>query len=813
MTRFFDWVCMQNWAKYGLIVVLVFYAGVIVWTFGDYGVTPDERHHVAYGESVVLWYTTGFQERRIFTWADVWLYGGFYDTLVHLMTRVSPLDLYDTRHLCNAFVGLLGVWIAYRLGSLFGSRWIGLLAAVFLILTPRYYGHAFNNNKDIPFAVLYLWSVFWQIKVLWVLPRVPWRWVIITGLVTGLTMGIRVGGVLLVGYAGLFWGLWYFLYWKRERGALGVLIKDYVLRLGLMFVIAYGVMLVFWPWAQTDPLRHPLKALTVFSQFPGGHLNFFEGAYFHSYEIPWYYAPKWLLLTLPEFVWVGLLCGMGLMVYRKYNFLSLQTGFLGFAALFPLFYLMVAGTPLYNATRHFMFVVPPLVVLAGYGFLGVFYLLEHKWRIGLCGVVGVMVLVTASDMVRLHPFQTTFFNRSVGGGLWGGVSVYDTDNYNNGYKQGALWLMDHVEKTDSDPIRVAGGAALDVMLDGDRFVIEDIAWRADYYLTTTNMRQHTIIPGEVVHTVARMGVPLLYVIRPDTTRKNDELFSQDPYPFRDLIWGKWYAAEGRWEDALAMYQRALQIKGSEADVYGLMGEAYAAQEKYEKSVMYYKKALDIGANAVVVGTKLGNVLQSMGALEASIPYYERALEIRPNYLGALMNLGRAYFSLRRNEDAVVPLEKVVFFAPDQSLHFQRLGLVYYQMGRSADAIEAFKRAVELDRHSMLSWYHLGLALEQSGYVDTAEDIYLQALEYDAHRPDIWLRLASIYRDNGNFDTAVRVLMTLLENNSNNWEGYYLLGQIYEQLGEKQIAIVAYEKVLALNPEHENTKIQLSKLKL
>lgn len=800
---------MDDWVKKGLVAILVLYAGVIVWTFRDYGVTPDEGHHVAYGESVVLWYMTGFQERRIFTWADVWLYGGFYDTVVHLITRISPLDVYDTRHVCNAFVGLLGVLIAYRLGGLFGSPWLGLLAAVFLILTPRYYGHAFNNNKDIPFAVLYLWSLFWQIKVLLRLPRVPWRWVAMTGLVTGLAMGIRVGGVLLVGYAGLFWGLWYVLHWQREGGTWGGLVKDYMLRMGLMFVIAYGVMLVFWPWAQTDPLRHPLKALTVFSRFPGGHLNFFEGVYLHSNEIPWYYAPKWLLLTLPEFIWVGLLCGV--VVYRRHLVMHLQIGLLGFAALFPLFYLVIAGTSLYNATRHFMFVVPPLVVLSGLGFYGVIQVLEDRWRVWLCGFVGVLMLLTVSDMIRLHPFQTTFFNRSIGGGLWGAASAYDTDNYNNGYKQGALWLMNHAEKTGTDPMRVAGGAALDVMLDQDRFVIEGIAWQADYYLTTTNMRQHTIIPGEVVHTVERMGVPLLYVIRPDTTRKNDMLFLQDPYPFRDLIWAKLYVAEERWEEALALYEQALKLKGSEADVYHLMGEVYHAQEKYEQAMVYYKKALDAGANYVTVGTQLGNVLQGAGDFAASIPHYERALEVRPNYLGALMSLGRAYFSLGRNEDAIGPLEKVVVLATDQSIHFQRLGLVYYKVGRTADAIEAFKRAVELDPQSMLTWYHLGLALEQSGNIDTAEEIYLQALEYDPHRSDILLRLASLYQSNENFDTAVRVLMTLLENNPRVWEGYYLLGQIYEQLGEKQIAIIAYQRVLGINPEHENTKIQLSKL--
>lgn len=798
--------------KKGFYALLLIQAGVILWTFWDYGITPDEGHHVAYGGSVVAWYTSGFVERRMFSWADVWLYGGFYDTLVHLVTQISPLDLYDTRHLCNAFVGLLGVVVAYYVGALFGSPWIGLLAGLFLLLTPRYYGHAFNNNKDIPFAVLYLSSLYWQMKVLTDLPRVPWRWIVVTGLVTGLAMGIRVGGVLLVGYAGLFWGVAYFFIWRRAGEDFSQVFKDYVLRVALMFGVAYGVMLIFWPWAQTDPLRHPWQALTVFSQFPGGHLNFFEGTHLHSYEIPWYYAPKWLLMTLPEFILIGLAC-LGAFLFVRSDMRHLRTGFLAFAACFPLFYLMIAGTPLYNATRHFMFVVPPIVVLSGIGIHGVLVLLVGRWRMALgCVVVG-LVFVTAWDMVRLHPFQTVFFNRLIAGGLAQASSAYDTDNYHNGYKQGVLWLRQFSESNGEQQIRVYGGAGLNEMLDLDRFEVEEgVPWRADYYLTTTNMRLHTVMPGDVVHTVSRMGVPLLYVIRPDTTRQSDPLFATDVYPFRDVMWGQWYQAEERWDDALCMYEKALQTDGKSSDVYRLMGEVYHAQENYDQAAMFYRRAIDAGAHVVTTGTKLADALLEMQDFEKAIPYYEHAIARRPNYMGALMGLGRAFFSLQRYEEAIVPLEKVIRLAYYEPIHFQRLGLVYLQAGRTNEAIENFKKAVEIDPNGMLAWYHLGLALEESGHSDQAERVYLEALNFDPNRTDILLRLASLYYASENYEAAVRVLVRVLEHDSRSVTAYYLLGQIYEAMVDLPIAVRAYESVLRLDPGHMHAKERLAHLK-
>ena len=100
----------------------------------------------------------------MFTDSNLWLYGGLFDTVIHLLRQVVPLDVYDLRHLMCALVGLLGVFGAYKVGHALGGPIAGFVAALFLVLTPRFYGHAFNNTKDVPFAVAYLWSVYCLIR-------------------------------------------------------------------------------------------------------------------------------------------------------------------------------------------------------------------------------------------------------------------------------------------------------------------------------------------------------------------------------------------------------------------------------------------------------------------------------------------------------------------------------------------------------------------------------------------------------------------------------------------------------------------------
>jgi asparagine N-glycosylation enzyme membrane subunit Stt3 len=116
-----------------------------------------------------------------------------YVLLVHVLgyalSQLLPLAPYDAYHLCGALIGFLGGVAAYRIGSLLGGGRAGFLGALFLILTPRYYGHIFNNPKDIPFAVFYLWRIFWIMRGMGALPTVPRNWIWKTGLAIGLTLG------------------------------------------------------------------------------------------------------------------------------------------------------------------------------------------------------------------------------------------------------------------------------------------------------------------------------------------------------------------------------------------------------------------------------------------------------------------------------------------------------------------------------------------------------------------------------------------------------------------------------------------------
>src|SRR3984893_17817610 len=187
--------------------IIVLGAVLALLTFRDYGVTWDEDAHNWYGNVVLDYYVSFFTDLNPLHWRDLYNYVAIFDTAAAALNRVSPMGTYETRHLLNALVGVLGLTGCYKLGHAAGGARVGFLATLFLLLTPNYYGQMFNNPKDIPFAVGVVWATYYMVRIVPVLPRPPLRLLTKFGVVAGMGMGGLVGGLILLCYFALLLAL------------------------------------------------------------------------------------------------------------------------------------------------------------------------------------------------------------------------------------------------------------------------------------------------------------------------------------------------------------------------------------------------------------------------------------------------------------------------------------------------------------------------------------------------------------------------------------------------------------------------------
>jgi hypothetical protein len=418
------------------------------------------------------------------------------------------------------------------MGAHLGGPATGFLSALFLTLTPAYYGHIFANPKDIPLAALFALAAWAVLHASERVPGLGGREVVMAGVAIGLTAGVRVVGVALFAFAAALWLGCFWLGRRETPRPPEPEIRHPWARLGFAglgtVAVGWSVMIVFWPWAQLDPVRNPLRALTKFSSFSERMDQLFDGQMLTSGTIPRSYAATWFAITLPEFYFIALFFGLvALAVLARNRFREpasrkrlLQVAWIAALALAPLAWVTLRGTPLYNGHRHLLFVLPFLAVLAGLS-VGAWWGSRPRPLFRAAGVLALAasLLLTAVDMVRLHPYQYVFFNRLVAGGLPRAVDRYDADYWIAASKEAIEWVAAHYDE-EGRPIRVGGPLLTHTpfwyylgRIDGGlrRFRPVTIHEGPRVVLASTAYRHHEQTRGRVVHVVERMGAPLLYV--------------------------------------------------------------------------------------------------------------------------------------------------------------------------------------------------------------------------------------------------------------------------------------------------------------
>jgi hypothetical protein len=392
-------------------------------TFRDYGLGWDDYTHAEYADLLLRMYGSGFKDTAALSFANLYMYGGGFDMAAALLHKVIPLELFETRRLLGAIVGMIGLAVTWRLGRRVGGPLAGLAALLLLAVCPIFYGHMFMNPKDAPFAVAMVILMLGLVRLAEEYPSPSPRTVLIVGLGAGLSIGSRILGGLALVYAliGFLPLLLEEVHTHSVREAAHRFLHVvYVLLPAL--ALGYLVMGLIWPWSIMEP-GNPFQALTYFSHFfEKPWKEMFDGALVSVPDMPWSYLPTLFALQLPEVLLALLIAAVvgtfvsltrrDVSARRKTIFLMLTL-----AATLPLVIAMVKRPALYNGIRHFIFVIPPMTVLAGAAFAwGMNWLKQNRrsWQPAAVAVFVFGLLLPLAEMIRLHPYQYTHFNHIAG---------------------------------------------------------------------------------------------------------------------------------------------------------------------------------------------------------------------------------------------------------------------------------------------------------------------------------------------------------------------------------------------------------------
>jgi hypothetical protein len=503
-----------------LIAGLLVLAALI---FRDYGISNDEEVQHRYGELIVAYYQSGFADRALFGYKNLYLYGGLFDIAAVLLAKILPLDVYALRHLLSAVVGVAGIAATAAVARLVAGARAALIAALALALCGPWFGAMFNHTKDIPFAAAMIGALWFLLRLSRDLPAPRFSDVIGFGLMLGAATGLRAMGLLLVGYAGLavLIHLPRPAAWSAKETASAA---SFALRSGLRFLpafaLGYLIMIAAWPWAAQAPLN-PLHAIFSFAHFHYEIRTIVAGHVYKMADVPWWYVPFYLAIKSPLLVLGGAAAALVFAIWPRSRPRDedarrrrREIAFIAFVAAFPVVCEAVTEGPAFTGMRHFLFVLPPLAVLCGVGFDAMLGALA-PWRAARMAATAALIGAltwNASLLVRLHPYEYMFYNELVGG-LHGAERRYEMDYWVNMMPEavGALAAYLNLAQETSPRSYTVGVCGEKFSFDNyaDKRLRASPGWlEADFFIAPTHMNCDRLVDGRVIARIERLGVTI-----------------------------------------------------------------------------------------------------------------------------------------------------------------------------------------------------------------------------------------------------------------------------------------------------------------
>ncbi|MCK5280343.1 MAG: tetratricopeptide repeat protein [Cyclobacteriaceae bacterium] len=165
-------------------------------------------------------------------------------------------------------------------------------------------------------------------------------------------------------------------------------------------------------------------------------------------------------------------------------------------------------------------------------------------------------------------------------------------------------------------------------------------------------------------------------------------------------------------------------------------QKYRVEGKWEDAVLYYEKALEIDNDHEDARFNLGNMYLELKQYEKAEKCWIDIVEVNPNSARSHMQLGRLYLSFERTETFDIDKAKNEFLKTFEinkvvTGPLMLLGHVALLKGEENVAKDYFKSVVGSDIKNVEAYFLLGYIEWKNGYLAKAQEIFNKAVTLSA----------------------------------------------------------------------------------
>jgi tetratricopeptide (TPR) repeat protein len=280
----------------------------------------------------------------------------------------------------------------------------------------------------------------------------------------------------------------------------------------------------------------------------------------------------------------------------------------------------------------------------------------------------------------------------------------------------------------------------------------------------------------------------------------------EAYSSRGLV----YEQIKNYQQARLDYDKALEydpdntpLIARQANILYQLGLQQNTNENYEEAITYLKQSLELNPQNADGYEQLALANFRLKSWERVIEYYSQLIQIRPDYLYAYNNRGSAWLNLGNYQTAIADYDQAIELGATDDYPYYHRGLCHYNLNNQEAAIADFTKTIEITSNNVKSYSLRGqIYYQQKNYPLAIEDFTKEIeLVNSEGKVEAYFRRGNAYLDGGKYQEALGDYNEVIQARSDYVWVHRNIGIANYHLQQYDLAIKAFDKVLALEPDY------------
>jgi tetratricopeptide (TPR) repeat protein len=270
------------------------------------------------------------------------------------------------------------------------------------------------------------------------------------------------------------------------------------------------------------------------------------------------------------------------------------------------------------------------------------------------------------------------------------------------------------------------------------------------------------------------------------------------------------------KDAIAAFQRAVDMEPGDAETLEALGKALLDDNQLDEALKQFKALAEADPENASALIHICEIQRRQGKYQDALTTIKKARKMAPDDLDAGYNEGLLLDVLGNFDEAAQVYEQMVDLTShangayttdeknNRGIFLERLGGIYHEQNKTPEAIAAYQKMIDMGGDSAVHGYQYQADVYRDArQYDKAVEVARKAVEANPKDRDLKLTLAAELGDLGKTDEGLAMAKGLLANNGDDRQIWLALGQMYLRARRWKEAEDAFNKAEPMTTKKED----------